>query len=165
MTKPKYKPKHTSYNQNNPQLEKCPILTDLSITINASDTFPTISVYLKHYVYKIRKYLLPYMNIKVLYPEFSSKGRLHYHGIIQFKTHRMCVDWYYKYQHIDGLNIKIDTINDAKVWQDYITKQNKYMSSYIKPYQLTSTILSQHAYSPQSTCDQFKHGLEYGLPE
>ncbi len=163
MAKQKFKQKHSSFNYNNPQLEKCPINTDISITINALETYPTIKVYLTHYLYKIRKYLVPYMKIKELYPEFSQKGRLHYHGIIQFKTHKQCVDWYFRYQNIQGLNIKLDTIKDAKIWQAYMTKQISYMSSYITPYRLTEAIIMKHAYSPQSVCDQFRHDLDYGL--
>lgn len=165
MAKQKFKHKHSSFNYSNPPLEQCPINKPLSITINASEQYPTINVYLQHYLYKIKKYIVPYMKIVELYPEFSSKGRLHYHGIILFKTHRMCVDWYYKYQHIQGLNIKIDTIKDMKVWKAYMTKQIEYMSSYITPYRLTEAILVKHAYSPQSICDQFKHDLDYGISE
>ncbi len=146
------------YKSANPSLEKCPIAEDLSITINSAETYPLLKAWVTHYIYMLKTYINPYMIIKVLYPELSPRGRLHYHGIVRFKTHKQCVDWYFRRQHIDGINISLDTIKDKAIWLKYITKQRSYLDKLITPYKLTPSEL-KGTYVPQSIREQMLHSI------
>lgn len=65
-----------------------------------------------------------------LYPEFSQKGRLHFHGILmiddfpKFFMHDM------PYWHVHG-NIDIDTMDDMPTWLLYCMKNKEHYENYV----------------------------------
>lgn len=152
--------KKFSYSLPNPKLEDCPINKDMSFTINAKEEFPIISANVMHYMYMIKKYIIPYMEVKYLYPELSPKGRLHYHGTVQFKDYQQVFDWYYSHHKIEGLMLSLDTIGDDDKWDKYITKQHKYLYKIIKPYRLTPRVIKKLVPKPQTIREQFQFNID-----
>lgn len=74
-------------------------------------------------------HLQPYAKYR-LHTEVSPKGRLHYHGIIKicdivgfYVTAVPCL--------LEKCMIEVDKITDRKKWDEYITKQSKYLKDYI----------------------------------
>lgn len=74
----------------------------------------------------------------ILYPEVSSKGRIHWHGLIKFKTYPDVLKFFIT--HVPGLlskaSIEIDTISDPHVWDEYCTKQKSLFDWSIQNYSL-----------------------------
>lgn len=67
-------------------------------------------------------------------PELSSKGRLHFHGVIRILN----VPHFYihlkDYEPFGGW--EIDTISDMKVWDTYCFKSKSFMKDFIEGYKL-----------------------------
>ncbi len=145
MKHSKTKYKYNKFSIPNPKLEDCPVNKDMSITINSSEgEYPLMDANVRHYMYLIKKYIMPYVEIKELYPELSPTGRLHYHGTVRFKTIKQIVDWYFLRHKIGGVNISLDLIKDKDVWDKYIRKQHSYMKPHCKPYRLTPRVLGKY---------------------
>lgn len=161
---------YKNYSNPAPELEKVNVGDELSITINASETFGKLNEYIRHYIYLMKHYMIPYMEIKEMYPELSPKGRLHYHGIVKFTSLKKIIAWYFQGQHIKGFNISLDTITDSKKWKKYIKKQYKHMKPVCKIYKLTTKLVEQQDPQPLTPREQFKRGsyqvkedLDFGL--
>lgn len=95
-----------------------------------------------------------------LYPEFAPiTGRLHYHGIIKFRSDMGVISWYNAYAHHfkDNFMYEIDTISDRKVWEDYCRKNEKVMKLYFKtynqPYRLTGETVTNMDLQPAGKLD------------
>ncbi len=145
----------------NMDFELCPLNKDLSFTINSAEAFDRLEPWLNHYMLMMKSYILPYIDIIEMYPELSSSGRLHYHGIVRFNNIDQIFGWYFAHHKVVGLNMSLDLITDKKIWQTYIHKQEKYMSYVLKkvshPYKVTSSYLTKFNIEyPVSTREQFK---------
>lgn len=76
-----------------------------------------------------------------VYPEQSSRGRLHVHGKIQFNNTESIIKFY---DHIVGIDYayEVDSIGDPKVWDTYCTKgewiYKKYFEGHNRSYPITS---------------------------
>lgn len=69
----------------------------------------------------------------ILYPEYSKRGRLHYHGKISFNTWYDVVRFYENlFVLLDQCCIEIDYIDDPLKWEIYVTKCAPRMEAYIK---------------------------------
>lgn len=60
-----------------------------------------------------------------LYVEVSPVGRLHLHGKMRFNNKSTIIRWYISQIHKLGKvsHFEIDTIEDMKIWDEYIKKQ------------------------------------------
>lgn len=156
----KYSKGKPKYSSANPKMEDCPINKDLSITINSAEAFPYLQSWLNHYMYMLKAYVSPYIDIVDLYPELSPSGRLHYHGRVRFNNYEQVVSWYFTHHKINGLNISLDTISDSKIWTKYILKQKKLLKPIMETYKLTEkNIMKFNTENPESTREQFKFKL------
>lgn len=102
-----------------------------AITINLSKVSGHPDKDVEEY-FKLFNMLFGHSTVKVsLRPELSGKGRLHYHGTVQFTDHKSIVSFYYeKYfkQEVQGsANILLTAIDDYSAWHEYITKQREWM--------------------------------------
>lgn len=120
----------------NPKLETIQINVPYAVTINLSDKelSPDLTIAVETY-FKQFNYLFKgfdsYVNLR---PEFSPTGRLHYHGVVQFKEHAAITDLYHKLfykQYVQKqLNLKLVEITSYPEWMAYVRKQR----NHIKPY-------------------------------
>lgn len=151
-----YKP--PDYKQPNPKLELAKNV--MSITVNSKDTFPRLRTWIKHYAYKLHKYISPYFKYQ-MYFELSPKGRLHLHGIVKVRTYDKLIEWYMFGNNNSDLemNIKIDTIDDFDKWDAYCTKQemfHQYLATKGLPFIINGDVAAHYNKQPQSIVDQFK---------
>jgi len=115
---------------NLPPLEEIQILTLYTFTINLQQKLNlTIQQRVRQYEYKINHFFKDYMYIEI-YPELSSSGRLHYHGICSFTSLQNIWFFYENMHRQNGYTLEIDTIEDLPKWNTYCTKQNKYKFIY-----------------------------------
>lgn len=101
-----------------------------TFTINPCDTYQYFKD--KDRVNSFHKYWDSYFYLKLttkdiadveLRLEVSPLGRLHYHGMIQFRNlEAFFVDIIHDLTTI--ATIEIDKINDKEIWDNYVTKQN-----------------------------------------
>lgn len=80
------------------------------------------------YVYTYLKQNLNYCDLE-LFPEISSKGRLHLHGYIKIKL----VAEFYLHdvaKLVQFGNVEVDTVKDMQVWDTYVRKQVKVLKSF-----------------------------------
>lgn len=70
----------------------------------------------------------------LLYPEFSSLGRLHFHGYLYMNNKECILDFYrFDLQVLRALGgIKIKYITDDKIWLDYCCKQQAITKPYLE---------------------------------
>lgn len=91
-----------------------------------------------------------YANID-LYPEISSKGRIHFHGFLTIKD---IFNFYYKCvpRLMVHYSIEMDTIADRAVWKTYCTKQEEFVQPALHRELVSLTI----EYDP----DKYYHKIE-----
>ncbi len=134
MTYPKsYKPLHSL-----PQLET--VSSEIEYTFNLNPSMQ----------YKVNRFTMQKKKLfKILdessdiiyfelYPELSSVGRFHWHGTILIKNPFLFYRDYVM-KLADHYSIKIDTIEDRKVWDKYSMKQLKmWKSNYMEKFPVTN---------------------------
>lgn len=122
--------KYKKYNEDSrislPRIEDMVIGTQYSFSINAN--YPTGSIINNCNYY--RRKLIPsihWLDINyVLYGDLSPKGKIHYHGLIQFKTKESIFHFYREINKIQDIAVEVDTIEDRQKWINYIKKTKKY---------------------------------------
>ena len=129
FSKPKYK---------SPSIEDIVPLKIYSFTINPEKQYYNKGA-MRHIsiIQDVTDVLNKYNNYKYnLYMEISKNGRIHFHGTIHFEDPW---DFYYTiiYKLQQMSTYYIDTIEDQKVWNEYILKQQKYVPKYMK-YNITN---------------------------
>lgn len=70
-------------------------------------------------------------------PEISTNGKLHWHGIILFKTFTKVGKFYSQLPiYLNLLQMELDTISDIKEWVEYCNKGSNYMRALLATYKL-----------------------------
>lgn len=82
----------------------------------------------------------------MLYPEISSMGRLHFHGvIIILDTAKF---YYYTVpEMVKNASIEMDTVKDELVWYEYCTKQEVFIQQFLHSETMPLTV----QYNPNSS--------------
>lgn len=125
-----------------PPLEEM-TLKPYALTINIEGTPTNVKNDHQRYLQLFDNHFKVYSQYK-LYPEYGFTGRLHYHGIIQFKTNKHIALWYSRLHHLkDKCTFTIKPIIN-KEWLTYCQKQRPFMELLFKdislPYILTSKL-------------------------
>ncbi len=77
-------------------------------------------------------YLEKHTDIEFKFPEFDSKGRLHFHGIFHCSK-----NFYIKRLERSGFHFKVDELYNKAGWEKYIMKDQEFTKMPIGPEELT----------------------------
>ena len=105
------------------------VVYTLTLSINHR-ICPNLKLLVNRYRRRLIKTFHPYCTYEV-FPELSTIGRLHYHGVIKFDSISSIFMFYRNIYTIKDIHIEIDTIEDKDIWMKYVHKQSKYKSQYI----------------------------------
>lgn len=131
-TKKTYDPNKLYDTYTCPSPEDVTPITDYAITLNPSDAhqcFETTKTANRIQTFHTNMFGLVggilcnyYYSLRL---EVSPRGRLHYHGIISFRSKEEILDFFIYSVHLlqKHFMYEIDTIEDRQVWDEYCTKQ------------------------------------------
>lgn len=106
--------------------------TEYTFTLNLAEMIGVFPVDIDKYEKWLSTFFKPIRGMRFrMYPEVSSKGRLHMHGVVSF-TRVTAIVRYYEVLFAEQLRIscEMDTIADAQTWAEYVTKQKWIMETY-----------------------------------
>lgn len=87
-------------------------------------------------IYQQKLNLIRHSKIEIItYPEISRNGRLHLHGTIKFLTYLSISEFYLQFLNYP-YSIEIDSIDDNKIWDEYILKSKHIMKPLCDKYYL-----------------------------
>ena len=112
--------------------EEILIDTQYTLTVNIADLHGQFDIDHSRLYHYAQRYLKGVAGLEYrLYPEYSKRGRLHLHGIIEFKKEISIMCFYDNMMDmLSKSSIEIDTISEMQKWSEYIVKQEKYMRRY-----------------------------------
>lgn len=151
-------------------LESIQIDAKYTFNLNMSDEFETLLQNVEQYKYFLKKYISPYCTFE-LFPELSPLGRLHYHGYITFYDSLKLVDFYFSIRtFMSYCAMKIGHLNDDKIWDDYIFKQQSHMQYAFEiqqlPYKLDNKVVkSAKAVHVRDIFSDSAFELDHGLDD
>jgi len=115
--------------------------TRLSFTLNAADSAQFFNdemdnrLWSSHVVYNnyVNKMIKPWADNYIMYPEISTKGRIHYHGILTVSAFdKFYLTYARKIEQCEYINMDLDTLNEEdNKWLEYCTKDRLLMEPLI----------------------------------
>lgn len=129
-----------------------------AFTVNLADTYKDKDQYVMAYRWFLQKYVKPNARFTMHF-ELSKMGRLHMHGYIIFKDGKSIAQFYFNLNDMQQkCSMEIDTISDAKKWQEYCIKQHLVIGEFIDEYVVDEKMIKKE--KPIHLRDQFVDTLE-----
>lgn len=110
-------------------LEQMEIGEDFSLTINLAGNPSGYNADRQRYIDFLDTYFDG--SYYTLRPEYSPRGRLHYHGTIAFNSRAEIARFYSRLHHMrKKCQLEIDSIKEPEKWAFYCKKQRDFLKSY-----------------------------------